>query len=265
MRREFTHTFGTVSHTKPAFLREAYKRLTGDSSASSTLEEAAVDERIAQMLEIEDPDIVWDLRNVNPGHPVVYTAFLEECQRYISSSVETAVDERRHDVVGSSGDVITHLARALSARDLHDEVSKRCPPGTLIPSVQWLRFQFWPRKVSVAASQKYTGQLKLKFMVQSRQLRLNHTDSHYASALFRYERDFSIKFRDFTTLVSQDDKHSIKVGEPGYPVASVERGKQVLVGLKEKMIVGDHDFTKLTLTPSVNFIVDIPESIEDTF
>ena len=39
----------------------------------------------------------------------------------------------------------------------------------------------------------------------------------------------------------------------------------MLVGLNEKMVVGDHDFTKLTLTPSVNFIVEIPESIEDTF
>ena len=45
----------------------------------------------------------------------------------------------------------------------------------------------------------------------------------------------------------------------------MERGKQVLVGLNEKMVVGDHDFTKLTLTPSVNFLVNIPESMEETF
>lgn len=41
--------------------------------------------------------------------------------------------------------------------------------------------------------------------------------------------------------------------------------KQVLVGLNEKMVVGDHDFTKLTLTPSVNLLVKIPESMEETF
>ena len=40
--------------------------------------------------------------------------------------------------------------------------------------------------------------------------------------------------------------------------------ERVLVGLNEKMVVGDHDFTKLMLTPSVNLIVEIPESI-DTF
>lgn len=102
-------------------------------------------------------------------------------------------------------------------------------------------------------------------MIQSRQFQHSHVDSHYASALYRYEREFAIRYREFTTFVSQDDKHTIKVGEPGYPVAAVERGKQVLVGLSEKFVVGDHDFTKLSLVPSVNFMVNIPESIEGTF
>ncbi len=179
--------------------------------------------------------------------------------------METAVDERRHDTVDKSGQVITHLACALSARDLHDKVSKWCPPDIPILSLQWLHYQFWLRKVSTSTSKQYTGRLKLKHMVQSRQLRKNYVNSHYASALFRYEREFAIKYRQHSTFVCQDDKHSFKVGEPGYPVAAVERGKQVLVGLNEKMVVGDHDFTKLTLTPSVNFLVNIPESMEETF
>ena len=102
-------------------------------------------------------------------------------------------------------------------------------------------------------------------MVQARQFRKTHVDCHYASALYRYEREFCVKFREYTTFVSQDDKHTIKVGEPEYPVAAVERGKAVLVGLNEKMVVGDHDFTKFTLTPSVNFFIHIPETIEDSF
>ena len=66
-------------------------------------------------------------------------------------------------------------------------------------------------------------------------------------------------------FVCQDDKYTIKVGEPGYPVAVVEWGKQVLIGLNEKLVVGDHDFTKISLVPNVNFMVNIPESIEGTF
>ena len=102
-------------------------------------------------------------------------------------------------------------------------------------------------------------------MVQSRQFRSTHIDSHYASALLRYEREFAIRYRQFTTFVCLDDKHTIKVGEPGYPVAAVDRGKAVLVGLKEKFVVGDHDFTRFSITPSVNFVVDVPESIEESF
>lgn len=61
-------------------------------------------------------------------------------------------------------------------------------------------------------------------------------------------------------MVSMDDKHKVKVGEPSYPLAAAERGKQVIVGPNQVMAVGDHDFTKCTLTPSVNFLVSqIPQ------
>lgn len=52
-----------------------------------------MDSRIAELLDTEDPDLAWDLRLHNTGRPEVYTTFLEECQRYIASVVETAVDE----------------------------------------------------------------------------------------------------------------------------------------------------------------------------
>ena len=265
MRREFIHIFGYATHTKPAFLRAAYRRLTGDASAANSTEQAQVDDRIAQLLDSEDPDLVWDLRVLNEGRPEAFTVFLENCQQYLESSVEMAVDERRHDTVEADGDIITYLAKALSVRDLHDEVTKKCPPGTPIPSIQWLRYQFWPRKSTAMTSKRYKGNLKIKFMVQSRQFRHSHVDSHYASALFKYEREFAIRYRDFTTFICQDDKHTIKVGEPGFPVAAVDRGKAVLVGLNEKLVVGDHDFTRFSITPSVNFEISIPETIEETF
>ena len=54
-------------------------------------------------------------------------------------------------------------------------------------------------------------------------------------------REFSVQFRDVTKLLCQDDKHTVKVGEPDLPVAAVEQGKQV----------SDNDFTKFSITPSV--------------
>ncbi|KAI6647765.1 hypothetical protein LOD99_8606 [Oopsacas minuta] len=56
----------------------------------------------------------------------------------METSIETAVDERRHDAV-DNGEVVTHLARTLSVGDMFDQVCKRRPEGTPLPSIQWFR------------------------------------------------------------------------------------------------------------------------------
>lgn len=123
-RKEFSDCFGRVTNCKAAFLREAYQRLSGDCSAAETMKQSEVDERIRKVLDEEDPELIWDLRSGNQGRPEKYSVFLEKCQSYISSTVETAVDDRRHDDV-QDGDVITHLACALGVRDLQTRLPKR--------------------------------------------------------------------------------------------------------------------------------------------
>ena len=59
------------------------------------------------------------------------------------------------------------------------------------------------------------------------------------------------------SFVSLDDKHRIKIREPGRPNAAVERGKRVLVGRNETFEVSDHDFCKFSVIPSVSFVLDI--------
>ena len=73
-------------------------------------------------------------------------------------------------------------------------------------------------------------------------------------------------FREHSVLLSVDDKpDKIKVAEPGHPGAAVERGKKVAIGLNQSFEVSDHDFTIMTLTPSVIVQVDILNSIEGSF
>ena len=48
----------------------------------------------------------------------------------------------------------------------------------------------------------------------------------------------------------------VQVGEPGLPVASVERGKKVLVSLNQSFEVCDHDFTRFSSIPSVTLPKD---------
>ena len=42
-------------------------------------------------------------------------------------------------------------------------------------------------------------------------------------------------------FISLDDKHRIKITEPGFPVAAVERGKRVIVSMLNDFVVGDYD------------------------
>ena len=71
--------------------------------------------------------------------------------------------------------------------DLLSEVTKVVGQEVPIPSAQWPRLQFWPKNPTARTSLKYTGMLKLKYLVQKRQLRKSNEDAHYASALFRLQ------------------------------------------------------------------------------
>ena len=156
---------------------------------------------------------------------------------------------------------VTHLARIISVRDLLEQVAARCPFGTPIPSRSWLSLQFWPKNVHAQSRIHYTGRFNIKYMVQARQFRKAHEDSHYASAIFHYQRELAVMFHDNSVFFCMDDKHRVKVGEPNYPVAAAERGRRVLVQQNEMFEVGDHDFTKFSLIPSVTLSVDIPEYV----
>ena len=81
-------------------------------------------------------------------------------------------------------------------------------------------------------------------MIQQRQFRKSHEDQDYAAAVFRYLHEYAVKLRDICTLVCLDDKHCLKVGEPGFPVAAAERGRTVLVQVGSSFEVGHHNFTK---------------------
>ena len=59
-------------------------------------------------------------------------------------------------------------------------------------------------------------------MIQARQFRQQHVNMLYASALFRCMKEFAVKYRDMTTFICMDDKHTMKIGEPGYPVLKEE-------------------------------------------
>ena len=100
-------------------------------------------------------------------------------------------------------------------------------------------------------------------MIQQRKFRKQHPYQHYAAAVFRYQHEYACKLRDCSAFVCLDDKHRIKIGEPGYPVAAAERGRRVNVSMTKTLQVGDHDFTKFSAIPSVALLMNIPEQVSD--
>ena len=95
-------------------------------------------------------------------------------------------------------------------------------------------------------------------MVQSRILRKHNPDSHYANAIYSFLCKRAIQLADITTFASIDAKCKIPIGDPGFPIAAVSRGKQVIVGCNQSFQVGDHDFSKLSFIPDGILIHDIP-------
>jgi len=189
-----------------------------------------------------DPDIVLDLHEHNCSTSDKYKPFWEQCKAYLQEV--TAVQECRHEQV-------SYLAAAISVRDLIEQVKKRCPDNTPIPTEQWTRLQFWPKNPHLKAASYYQKTIPIKMMVQKRQFRKMHPDSPYAAAVFRYMREYAVRLPSYCMFISLDDKHYIKISEPGFPVAAAECGKRVIVSMKNNFVVGDRDFTKFSLIPRV--------------
>uniref|UniRef100_A0A1X7V2Q1 Uncharacterized protein n=1 Tax=Amphimedon queenslandica TaxID=400682 RepID=A0A1X7V2Q1_AMPQE len=227
-----------------------------DSSVSSTTDEDVIDKRIIEIVEMEDYDIIDDLRKHNCIRSTHYDVFWENCYDFLNEHIGDVVDECRHGQ-------ITHLAPAISIRDFIDQVKALCPEVTPIPCEEWVRLQFWPKTPSAKASLQHTGGFTMKFMIQQRLSRQSHPNSHYAAACFRYMREYALQIYSECSFICLDDKHKIKIGEPDYPVASALRGKKVSVRSDETLAVGDHDFTKFSVIPSVIFSIDIPNEISE--
>jgi len=54
------------------------------------------------------------------------------------------------------------------------------------------------------------------------------------------------------------------MGESGFPVAAAERGRKVILRAGTIFEVGDHDFMKFSIVPSVTLVVNIPDNIHDS-
>ena len=152
MRRHLITQFGKISRfSNFASLRELYRQATNDQSASLTTSEEELDTRLREALDMEDPDLIVDLRENNGRTTDKFKVFWECMEKYLNES--TAVQERRH---GS----LTFMAKAISVRDLIQEVAKLYP-GELVTSEQWVRLQFFIKNPRAKTASQYQSRFKV--------------------------------------------------------------------------------------------------------
>ena len=78
-----------------------------------------------------------------------YRVFWDKASKFIDEDIGTAVNHRRHSTN-------THLAKAISLQDFHDQVKAQLPENAPVPSDEWLRLQFWPKSRNASTSFRTT-------------------------------------------------------------------------------------------------------------
>ena len=107
----------------------------------------------------------------------------------------------------------------------------------------------------------HMGQFRIRRMLQARLFRKSNPDAHYANAVYKFMRERAVKNRQ-NIAFSADAKCKVPTGEPGYPIVAVTGGKKVIVGLNEKFLLTNHDFSKLSIIPDTYLLHEIPEKDE---
>ena len=102
-------------------------------------------------------------------------------------------------------------------------------------------------------------------MVQQHNIQKYSKYDHYCNALYKYAREMAIQFREHLSFLSTDGKNKVKVGEANCLIAALTRGRKVLVTHGQVMQAADHDFSSITVTPTVVLMNYIPEKIGDSW
>ena len=118
MRQVAFEKYGLITPSvKKSVMRHLYKDLVGDSSAAETTSQADIDSWVSAFFDLEEPDLVFDLREIilYSGNGSKFDLFWAKAKEFLEEDVGTAVDDRRHN------DVV-HLAKAVSVRDQREQV-----------------------------------------------------------------------------------------------------------------------------------------------
>ena len=78
---------------KKVILRHLYKDLVGDESAAATTSQDEVDAWVSTFFELEEPDLVFDLRHLYSGRASKFDMFWAKAKEFLEEDIGTAVDD----------------------------------------------------------------------------------------------------------------------------------------------------------------------------
>ena len=203
-----------------------YIELTSDQSVSETKVTQEVDEHVCLIMNNLTPNLAKDLW-VNNAHKSKFDIFWDICK--VLEGL-TAVNNRCY-CPGSeeTGEVVVNMAVAISAPSLYQkcktEALKSLSEEETL-SLSWFKLQFWPKNIRAHAALKYTGCFKIKYMMQKQMIHKQHNN---CACIYKYLQSMAVELRDISSFICTDDKHKIPIGEPGYPLSALPRGRRVLL------------------------------------
>ncbi len=160
-----------------------FRSLVQDESAPSSSNEAEVDDRLATyLIKMDEPDVMASLGLAHS------TGFGLSC--VITS--RRLVQPSRSDAMVRPCTCLWQYQSGTSRKPYRENWGKlreKFPEEEIpVPSLEWIRLQFWPRNPYASTALKYTGSFNVRYAVQSRQLRHEHPDSKYVAVVLRYAK-----------------------------------------------------------------------------
>ena len=246
-----------------AKLRLIYEEVTGQQTADGP-ERSPLLARLQSLL--SSPDVaeslaeLADFRHEN-GKEFGYKAFYQATMDFLAQESPTPTAKR-------TGANVVPFAR--SAEELIGKVLEFVGSDhqVAVPSTNYFRTWFLPRSVN----HKSLGLIPFKRTMVSRSDGAPNEDEHYNNALHKYVRAFACQEKrqygkDAVAFRSLDDKAKIIVAETGECATSalVRQSTTIVHAEGEKRTLAAHDFTKLSIIPSVELNVRIPSSVVDSF
>ncbi|PKC57243.1 hypothetical protein RhiirA1_472800 [Rhizophagus irregularis] len=237
--RQMRKNYSLIRNLSKPVLRMLYHDLTGDASLSNDQISKEIEERLRFIILLEDPSIIIDLRTNNGFQGSKFDIFWDELDGYFNEALIYAILYIPYviSIQKLRERIITHLNTKYQGLPLPSNIS--------IPSKEGIRLNFAPSNAYITKAMQYTERFNVKYKMQSRLLQKSSENEHYCHMIFKYEREFNIKYQDYAYFISADDKHKVPIGED-IPVSTGVHNKKTLAPAEGEITAADHNFTKLS-------------------